>query len=82
MYAIAIIRDRKPLDEVLKLVDDHRAYLRGAVDATLAAVRDGDPFVKNAVGRTISIACSDPSAAGGSGRPVLSMGAWPNWASR
>ncbi len=77
MYAIAIVRYRKPLEEVLKFVDDHRAYLRdlkakgtllasgplepryggalllrvpdGAVDATLAAVRDGDPFVKNGV---------------------------------
>lgn len=77
MYAIAIVRYRKPLDEVLKLVDDHRAYLRdlqakgtllasgpleprcggalllrvpdGAVDATLSAVRDGDPFVKSGV---------------------------------
>jgi uncharacterized protein YciI len=28
MYALAIIRYRKPLDEVLKIVDAHRAYLR------------------------------------------------------
>jgi len=28
MYAIAIIRYRKPLDEVLKAQDEHRAYLR------------------------------------------------------
>lgn len=28
MYAIAIIRYRKPLEEVLKVVDEHRAYLR------------------------------------------------------
>lgn len=28
MYAIAIIRYRKPLDEVLAHVDPHRAYLR------------------------------------------------------
>jgi uncharacterized protein YciI len=28
MYAIAIVRYRKPLDEVLKVVDAHRAYLR------------------------------------------------------
>lgn len=28
MYALAIIRYRKPLDEVLKHVDPHRAYLR------------------------------------------------------
>jgi len=28
MYAIAIVRYRKPLEEVLKFVDEHRAYLR------------------------------------------------------
>ncbi|HEU4537608.1 MAG TPA: YciI family protein [Polyangiaceae bacterium] len=29
MYAIAILRYRRPLDEVMKVVDEHRAYLRG-----------------------------------------------------
>jgi uncharacterized protein YciI len=29
MYAIAIIRYRRPLDEVLRLLDEHRGYLRG-----------------------------------------------------
>jgi uncharacterized protein YciI len=29
MYAIAIIRYRRPLEEVLRVVDDHRGYLRG-----------------------------------------------------
>ena len=28
MYALAIIRYRRPLDEVLPVVDEHRAYLR------------------------------------------------------
>jgi len=28
MYALAIVRYRKPLDEVLKHVEPHRAYLR------------------------------------------------------
>jgi uncharacterized protein YciI len=28
MYAFAIVRYRKPLEEVLKVVDAHRAYLR------------------------------------------------------
>ena len=28
MYAIAVIRYRRPLDEVLAAQDDHRAYLR------------------------------------------------------
>ena len=77
MYAIAIVRYRKPLEEVTKVVDAHRAYLGelkkkgtllasgpldprnggalllrvpdGAVDATLEAVRDNDPYVKHGV---------------------------------
>jgi uncharacterized protein YciI len=28
VYVLAIIRYRKPLEEVLKVVEDHRAYLR------------------------------------------------------
>ena len=28
MYAIAIVRYRKPLEDVLKVVDEHRAYLK------------------------------------------------------
>ncbi len=28
MYAIAILRYRKPIEEVLKVVEEHRAYLR------------------------------------------------------
>jgi uncharacterized protein YciI len=28
MYAIAVLRYRKPLEEVLKFFDEHRAYLR------------------------------------------------------
>src|SRR2546428_5997117 len=28
MYAIAMVRYRKPLEEVLKIVEAHRAYLR------------------------------------------------------
>jgi uncharacterized protein YciI len=28
MYAIAIVRYRRPLEEVLKVLDEHRAYLR------------------------------------------------------
>jgi uncharacterized protein YciI len=28
MYAIAVVRYRKPLDEVLKVVEAHRAYLQ------------------------------------------------------
>ena len=29
MYALAIIRYRKPLEEVLNVIEEHRAYLRG-----------------------------------------------------
>ena len=29
MYAIAIVRYRKPLEEVTKLIAEHRAYLKG-----------------------------------------------------
>ena len=29
MYAIALIRYRRPLEEVLAVVEQHRAYLRG-----------------------------------------------------
>ncbi len=74
MYGIAIIRYRKPLEEVQQALEEHRAYLRmlkqagilvvsGALDprcggaavfrlpdegadAALAALRDGDPYVK------------------------------------
>ena len=33
MYAIAILRYRRPLDEVVAAVDDHRAYLRSLKDS-------------------------------------------------
>jgi len=42
MYAIAIIRYRKPLEEVLKVIDEHRAYLR-ALKARGTLVASG-PF--------------------------------------
>ncbi len=32
MYALAIIRYRRPLEEVLPHVEEHRAYLRGLYD--------------------------------------------------
>jgi len=76
MYAIAIIRYRRPLEDVLVHQDAHRAYLRGLKEKgvllasgpcyprfggmlllrvadddfkALDDVRDGDPFVRNAV---------------------------------
>jgi uncharacterized protein YciI len=35
MYAIAILRYRKPIEEVLKVVEEHRAFLRGLKDKGL-----------------------------------------------
>ncbi|HYE79795.1 MAG TPA: YciI family protein [bacterium] len=32
MYAIAIIRYRRPLEEVLPVVDEHRAYLQSLLE--------------------------------------------------
>lgn len=44
MYAIAIIRYRRPLDEILTVVDEHRAYLRTLQEAgTLLASGPFDP---------------------------------------
>jgi uncharacterized protein YciI len=46
MYAIAIIRYRRPLEEVLEVTDRHRAYLRGLKeDGTLIASGPMDPRV-------------------------------------
>ena len=35
MYALAILRYRRPLEEVLPVVDAHRAYLRGLAEQGL-----------------------------------------------
>lgn len=35
MYAIAILRYRRPLEEVVAAVDDHRAYLKALKDKGL-----------------------------------------------
>jgi len=35
MYAIAVLRYRRPLEEVLTVVDEHRAYLRTLRDQGL-----------------------------------------------
>ena len=44
MYALAIIRYRRPLDEVLTVVDAHRAYIRTLYEAgTLLASGPLDP---------------------------------------
>ncbi len=44
MYAIAILRYRRPLEEVVAAVDDHRAYLRTLQDkGILVASGPADP---------------------------------------
>jgi uncharacterized protein YciI len=44
MYVIAIIRYRRPLEDVLKVIDDHRAYLRSLKAAgTLVASGPFEP---------------------------------------
>jgi uncharacterized protein YciI len=44
MYAIAIIRYRRPLEEVMAVLEQHRSYLRGLKDdGTLIASGPMDP---------------------------------------
>jgi uncharacterized protein YciI len=44
MYAIALIRYRRPLEDVLAVTERHRAYLRGLKDeGTLVASGPMDP---------------------------------------
>ena len=38
MYAVAILRYRRPLEDVLAVIDEHRAYLRGLKDQGLLLV--------------------------------------------
>lgn len=44
VYAIAIVRYRQPLEQVVKVQDEHRTYLRGLKEAgTLLAAGPMDP---------------------------------------
>ena len=44
MYAIVIVRYRQPIEEILKVQDPHRAYLRQLkADGTLIAAGPQDP---------------------------------------
>ncbi|MHB1223721.1 MAG: YciI family protein [Gemmatimonadaceae bacterium] len=44
MYALAILRYRRPLEEVVTVTDDHRAYMRGLhEEGTLLASGPMDP---------------------------------------
>ena len=50
MYAIALLRYRRPLDEVLTVVDEHRAYLRDLqAQGLLLASGPMDPRVGGAL---------------------------------
>ncbi len=50
MYAIALIRYRKPFDEVAPFVEEHRAYLRALkADGLLLASGPFDPRVGGAL---------------------------------
>ena len=61
-YAIAIIRYRKPLEEVLVHIEPHRAYLRG-LQAQGVLLASG-PFVPRSGGALLlRIAGPDPGAA-------------------
>jgi len=44
MYALAILRYRQPLEEIAKVTDEHRAYMRGLhAQGTLLASGPFDP---------------------------------------
>ena len=50
MYAIALIRYRRPLDEVLTVLEEHRAYLRGLqAEGLLLASGPMEPRVGGAI---------------------------------
>ncbi len=60
MYAIAVIRYRKPLEEVLKVIDEHRAYLRGLkASGTLIASGPLEPRFGGALLLTFPDGASD-----------------------
>jgi uncharacterized protein YciI len=50
MYALIVLRYRVPMDEVAKVTDEHRAYLRDLkADGTLIASGPMDPRVGGAL---------------------------------
>ena len=62
MYALAIVRYRKPMEEILKHLDQHRAYLSGLKDAgVLLASGPFDP--RNGGGLLLRVADDDVEAA-------------------
>ena len=62
MYAIALIRYRRPIEEVLPVLDAHRAYLRTLKEqGTLLAAGPFDPRIGGAL--LLRITDSDVNAA-------------------
>jgi uncharacterized protein YciI len=57
-YAIAILRYRRPLDEVLQHVDAHRAYLRGLKERGVLLA--SGPFVPRAGGALLLRVADEP----------------------
>ncbi len=73
MYAIAIIRYRRPLEEVLKLVEEHRAYLRELkAKGTLLASGPLDPRFGGAL--LLRVASADVALAVRDGDPFVKQG--------
>jgi uncharacterized protein YciI len=61
MYALAILRYRRPLEEVLKVVEAHRAYLRSLKDRGVLLV-SGPLDPRN--GGALLLKVADPDALG------------------
>ena len=62
MYALAIIRYRRPLDEVLTVVDPHRAYL-GELKAAGTLVASGPLVPRNGGALLLRVSDEDHLAA-------------------
>ncbi len=61
MYALALIRYRKPLEEVLKVVEEHRAYLR-SLQAEGLLLASGPFEPRNGGGLLLRVPDEDGSA--------------------
>ena len=62
MYALAILRYRKPLEEIAKVTDEHRAYLRTLqAEGTVLASGPFDPRMGGAL--LLRVPDADPQGA-------------------
>jgi len=62
MYALALVRYRRPLEEVLKHVEDHRAYLRGLKEKGIL-IASGPLDPRNGGALFLRVPETDPQAA-------------------